>query len=61
MLAFRSQQLLLSLVNIELTGEGTRLGLRLNCDILTKDHSGTLSVNSMEGQGSEFVVAFPIA
>jgi signal transduction histidine kinase len=43
------------------TGEGTGLGLSLSYDIITKGHGGTLSVQSMEGEGSEFVVQLPIA
>lgn len=42
------------------TGEGTGLGLSLSYDIVTKGHGGTLSVQSKEGEGSEFVVKLPI-
>jgi signal transduction histidine kinase len=41
------------------TGEGTGLGLSLSYDIITKGHGGTLSVQSTEGEGSEFVMQLP--
>jgi two-component system NtrC family sensor kinase len=41
------------------TGEGTGLGLSLSYDIVTKGHGGTLEVTSIEGNGSEFIVALP--
>jgi signal transduction histidine kinase len=41
------------------TGEGTGLGLSLSYDIITKGHGGSLSVQSKEGEGSEFVVQLP--
>jgi signal transduction histidine kinase len=41
------------------TGEGTGLGLSLSYDIITKGHGGSLSVQSSEGEGSEFIVNFP--
>ncbi len=41
------------------TGEATGLGLSLSYDIVTKGHGGTLSVQSVEGAGSEFVVQLP--
>lgn len=42
------------------TGEGTGLGLSLSYDIITKGHGGTLSVQSKEGEGSEFAVTLPV-
>ena len=42
------------------TGSGTGLGLSLAYDIITKGHSGTLKVESKEGEGSEFVIFLPI-
>ena len=42
------------------TGSGTGLGLSLAYDIITKGHSGTLKVESKEGEGSEFVVKFQL-
>ncbi|WP_420149759.1 tetratricopeptide repeat protein [Spirosoma sp.] len=42
------------------TGEGTGLGLSLSYDIVTKGHSGTLSVDSQEGKGTTFTVIIPI-
>ena len=41
------------------TGEGTGLGLSLSYDIVTKGHTGTLTVESVEGEGSAFVVRLP--
>jgi signal transduction histidine kinase len=41
------------------TGEGTGLGLSLSYDIVTKGHGGTLSVQSIEGDGSEFMIELP--
>ncbi|SNR91272.1 sensor histidine kinase [Hymenobacter mucosus] len=40
-------------------GEGTGLGLSLSYDIVTKGHGGTLTVESTEGEYSEFVVRLP--
>ena len=41
------------------TGEGTGLGLSLSYDIVTKGHGGTLTVVSVEGEGTEFAVILP--
>ncbi|RSK36019.1 sensor histidine kinase [Hymenobacter metallilatus] len=41
------------------TGEGTGLGLSLSYDIVTKGHGGTLEVESVEGQGTEFSIILP--
>ncbi len=43
------------------TGEGTGLGLSLAYDIVTKGHGGTMEVESVEGEGSEFIVQLPVA
>ena len=40
-------------------GEGTGLGLSLSYDIVTKGHGGTLTVESHEGQGTEFIITLP--
>ena len=40
-------------------GEGTGLGLSLSYDIVTKGHGGTLTVESQEGQGTEFLISLP--
>ncbi len=41
------------------TGEGTGLGLSLAYDIV-KAHAGELTVTSVEGEGSEFVIRMPV-
>jgi signal transduction histidine kinase len=41
------------------TGQGTGLGLSLSYDIV-KAHGGELKVETMEGEGSEFVVELPV-
>ena len=41
------------------TGEGTGLGLSLSYDIVTQGHGGTLTVESQDGQGTEFVISLP--
>ncbi len=40
-------------------GKGTGLGLSLSHDII-KDHGGRIDVNSVVGQGTEFIVSLPI-
>ena len=42
------------------TGEGTGLGLSLTYDMVVKGHGGSIEVNSVEGEGSEFFVSLPI-
>lgn len=41
------------------TGQGTGLGLSLSYDIV-KAHGGSIKVNSVAGQGSEFIVEIPL-
>lgn len=41
------------------TGEGTGLGLSLSYDIITKGHSGSLTVESQEGEGTAFLIQLP--
>ena len=41
------------------TGEGTGLGLSLSYDIVVKGHGGSIQVNSVDGEGSEFIVTLP--
>jgi len=42
------------------TGEGTGLGLSLSYDIVVKGHGGNIQVNSIEGEGSEFIIQLPV-
>jgi signal transduction histidine kinase len=42
------------------TGEGTGLGLSLTYDMVVKGHGGSIQVNSVEGEGSEFIIILPI-
>jgi len=42
------------------TGEGTGLGLSLSYEIVTKEHEGRVQVDSVEGEGSEFIVQLPL-
>jgi signal transduction histidine kinase len=41
------------------TGQGTGLGLSLSYDIV-KAHGGELKVETMEGEGSEFIIQLPL-
>ena len=43
------------------TGQGTGLGLSLAYDIITKEHNGTIKVESKEGEGSVFTIQLPNA
>jgi len=41
------------------TGKGTGLGLSLCYDIVTRQHNGSLTVDSLEGQYTEFIIRLP--
>ncbi|HZY37222.1 MAG TPA: ATP-binding protein [Mucilaginibacter sp.] len=41
------------------TGEGTGLGLSLTYDMVVKGHGGSIQVDSLEGEGSEFTIILP--
>jgi len=43
------------------TGEGTGLGLSLSYDIITKEHNGTIKVESKENAGTTFIINLPVA
>ena len=43
----------------EPTGEGTGLGLSITYDIVTQQHSGTITVESEVGEDSEFAIRLP--
>ncbi|MFL5355488.1 AAA family ATPase [Archangium sp.] len=40
-------------------GQGTGLGLSISHDIIVQGHGGTLEVESVEGQYTEFIIALP--
>ncbi|MCO5949877.1 ATP-binding protein [Mucilaginibacter flavidus] len=42
------------------TGEGIGLGLSLAYDMIVKGHGGNIKVNSIEGEGAEFIITIPI-
>jgi signal transduction histidine kinase len=42
------------------TGEGTGLGLSLSYDIITKEHKGSIKVESKAGKGSTFIIQLPV-
>ena len=42
------------------TGEGTGLGLSLTYDMVVKGHGGSIRAESVEGEGSEFIVSLPL-
>lgn len=42
------------------TGEGTGLGLSLSYDIITKGHGGNLIVETIENEGSRFIIQLPL-
>jgi len=42
------------------TGEGTGLGLSLSYDIVAKGHSGTIDIESKEGEFTEFTIRLPL-
>ena len=43
------------------TGQGTGLGLSLAYDIVVKGHGGTIEVESVEGEGTTFMIKLPIS
>jgi signal transduction histidine kinase len=42
-------------------GQGTGLGLSLAYDIITKEHNGSIKVESKEGEGTRFIIILPVA
>lgn len=43
------------------SGEGTGLGLSLTYDMVVKGHGGNIQVDSVAGEGSEFIVMLPVS
>jgi two-component system NtrC family sensor kinase len=41
------------------TGEGTGLGLSISYDIVTQQHGGTIAVDSVAGEFTEFTIRLP--
>ncbi len=41
------------------TGQGTGLGLSISYDIIVKGHGGSMTVESEEGKGTEFIITLP--
>ena len=41
------------------TGKGTGLGLSIAWDIVTQQHGGTIAVDSLPGEFSEFTIRLP--
>jgi GAF domain-containing protein len=41
-------------------GEGTGLGLSLSHDIIVQGHGGSIGVESVAGEGTEFIIALPV-
>ena len=41
------------------TGEGTGLGLSISWDIVTQQHGGTIEVDSVSGEFTEFTIRLP--
>ena len=41
------------------TGEGTGLGLSISYDIVVAEHKGTIRVESVENEGTEFIIELP--
>jgi len=41
-------------------GDGTGLGLSLSYDIIVKGHNGSITINSKEGEFTEFIVSLPL-
>jgi signal transduction histidine kinase len=43
------------------TGEGTGLGLSLSYDMVVKGHVGSISIDTKEGEFTEFIVSLPLS
>jgi signal transduction histidine kinase len=43
------------------TSKGNRIGLSLTYDMVVKGHRGSIQVNSVEGEGAEFIIKLPLS
>ena len=41
------------------TGQGTGLGLSISYDVITKQHGGSIQVQTKEGEGTSFIIQLP--
>ncbi|MBD2415592.1 serine/threonine protein kinase [Nostoc calcicola FACHB-389] len=55
------QKIFEHLFTTKAVGKGTGLGLAIAWQIIVEKHGGTLEVNSVQGEGSEFVIQIPIS
>ena len=44
----------------KIVGKGTGLGLSVSYFIITKNHNGTMAVESIPGSGTKFTIGLPI-
>lgn len=54
------KKIFLPFFTIKPTGQVTGLGLNMSYDIVTKGHCGLLTVKTLEGDGTKFIINLPI-